>query len=229
MAPKRKAESDIAVRRTVRPRANYNAVPPRRIPRSLASRMSVYGIPPEVKYQSGSVNLALNTTGGVEELMHYLVQGDTNSSRDGHQIFVRDLEMHIATYPAQTDSSPCICRFAVVVDSQTSNGAAPAWTDVFDQNDPRGMIRWDRRGRYQVLKNWEWSESNQISLGGAGSTPCFRSRVMKIPINKYVQYSANASAVTDIVSNSISLMTKGSQSLGYGFTCSIFWRFTFMG
>lgn len=228
MQRKRKAlPASGGVTKRARPTADINSLPSSAVPKSVRMRMARTGIPPEVKQYGATDLLAFTTTSTVYGVCQRVVQGDTNSSRDGHQIFVRDIILQLETYPAQLPANAGMCAWALVLDTQTSNAATSiGWNDVFEAASPTALPRWDQRGRFKILKMQRFAQ-DYVSITRTSDVPSNRYYTFRVPVNQFVQYNANAGLVSDVVKNQITLMSIGSLAAGVGYGGTMKWRMTF--
>lgn len=227
MQRKRKAlPATGGITKRARPAADVNSLPVSSVPKSVRMRMARTGCPPEVKQFGATDLLAFTTTSTVYGLCQRVVQGDTNSSRDGHQIFLRDIQFVLDTYPAQLPANSGMCALAIVLDTQASNGAAIGWGDVFESASPTAFPRFDQRGRFKILKLIRFPQ-DYVSITRTSDVPSNRYYNFKINVNQFIQYNANTGNVTDLVKNQISLISIGSLAPGVGYGGTMKWRMTF--
>lgn len=222
MPPKRKATTELS-RTAKKPRADL----PQRNPYSLRKRMAQFGVPPEVKVMGNVTFLGLNTTGTTQSLTSLITQGDTGSSRDGNQVFIRDITLRILSYAAQPTTTPQLWGIALVMDKQANNPASsPTWASVFDTANPQSFPIWQQRDRYKILKKIIMPQSLQSSTR-TGENPSERYWEVRVPVNQFVTYNASTGGVSDVVQNAIYLMGIGNAASGAGFGADVHTRITF--
>lgn len=101
-----------------------------------------------------------------------------------------------------------IQRVLVVIDGQP-NGVAPGVTDVLSSASPNALPNISYRKRFKILMDKTFFLN---ASGEAGSTRVFTGRV---PVNSITYYNAgSAGTVADIATNSLYLITVGSQAAG---------------
>jgi len=226
MPPLKRKASSMATTRRVAPRANFNSTPNSVLTPRYRRRIAFTGIPAEVKHLSGSGTFQFHTTSTTQELTSLIVQGDGSGNREGHQIFIKTLELSVATRPANATGAASVNRLTVIMDRQC-NGAVASWGDAYDAVTPYGRIRWDRRGRFRQFRSWFFNEGpySATIVPPIG----YRTKTMRIPINMYVQYGGNLGTIADVVSNSLYIKTIGDQAPGANYEAVISWRISFMG
>ncbi len=91
----------------------------------------------------GSTSSGYATTTPTVTLMSGIAQGDNTSDRDGFQINLKDVEVHL-TVSIDTVSQDYF-RFVVLYDTENT-GSAPVSADIMNASDPRAFI-----GTYPII------------------------------------------------------------------------------
>lgn len=140
-------------------------------------------------------------------LVNGIAPGTGSSARIGSRIEVKSIAFRVncQTTSNATNGSPL--RVRIFYDKE-SNGAAPAATDVFNQNDINGMNNLLLGGRFITLFDKTW-DPVLSGVGGAGAG-AVQGQTLEgyVKVNLPVKYNAGiAGTVADIVSGSIYFAT----------------------
>lgn len=172
---------------------------------------------PEVKFIDTSVNVNPNATGTVL-LLNACVEGSDYNNRIGRKIELTSVEYSLvfaggtgdlgtgATYPENID----VGMFSLVYDKQ-SNGAAPAWSDVYTVSgsviSPFSHRNVNNLDRFVVLA----TDRLTISVAGPNSAMCNR----YIRTKHDVRFnSGNAGTIADINSGGLFLVYADQNTAG---------------
>lgn len=145
-------------------------------------------------------------------LLNGLVPGTGDNQRLGRRIQMKSIELKAYT-SADTTTTINIVRFAIVLDRQ-ANGAAPAFTDIYDAASPTALRNISNKPRFKVL--WD---SGVIPIVGNITTPATGQEL--VTMEKYrkidipVQYNnGTAGDITDITTNSLYFVAVGAIASG---------------
>ncbi len=137
-----------------------------------------------------------NTTPSIVQLSN-LAQGNTDTTRIGNKVTITGLQFKYMVADTVTN----IFRIMFILDKQT-NGAIYAAGDVLDDASAVDNIvslrNRDESGRFQVL----YDKIHIISLTGQASGYASKFIKLNIPL----KFSSNAGDITDLTSNSLSMM-----------------------
>lgn len=155
-------------------------------------------------------NVVVSTT-AILTLVNGLTQGTTASTRVGRQILMKSVEIK-GHFVADSTTSITPVRCMLVLDHQP-NGAAPAFTDIYDTAVPSSLRNISNKKRFKVL-----FDSGIIAITGNTSSsnentlvPYEHYRKLKVP----VQYnSGNAGTIADIATNSLYMCFIGGTASG---------------
>jgi len=157
----------------------------------------------------------IDTTGAIT-LLNGMVQGTSASQRIGRKISIKSIQLRLQHGMGSTGLST-MCRVAIVLDLQ-SNGAAPAWLDVFDNSTslsaPHTMRNISNAGRFKVLWSHFFTLTGSNASGLSTDDTFINDEWYKrcdIPVN----YNAGvAGTVGDIQTGGLFYMTLGSTAAG---------------
>lgn len=175
----------------------------------------------ELNFVDTAFTAIVVSTTPIVTLLNGLSQGTTASTRIGRQILMKSIELR-GHFQADSATTFTPVRCACVLDRQP-NGAAPAFTDIYDAATPTALRNISNKKRFKVL-----FDSGVLAVTGNSSAPNDNSlipyehyRKIKIP----VQYnSGNAGTVADIATNSLFMVFIGGTASGTadaGFTGSL--------
>lgn len=142
-------------------------------------------------------SVALVTTGTITQLSN-LAQGLTDATRIGNKITVRGILLKYISDANVTTNS----RYMLVQDKQT-NGVIYANTDLLQSAAARLIIVSPRNADFKRrFKVW-YDKTHSFSVAGSGSRYVTHFSKMNVPC----RYDTNAGDITDVQTNSFSLMT----------------------
>lgn len=167
----------------------------------------------ELNFVDTTVAVNVNTTGSVT-LLNGMAQGTTASTRIGRRIQMKSIEFKLFV---QADSTALtnVTRYAIVLDKQ-SNGAAPAFTDIYDAAAPTALRNISNKARFWVL----YDSGLQVCIGNSataaqGTDNTIRPLELYKRINIPVQYNAgSAGTVGDIQTNGLFFVAIGNIAAG---------------
>lgn len=171
---------------------------------------------------------ACDTTGAVT-LINGIATGTDFNARIGRKIIMKSLYMRGWYRNVDLTCSDSAIRIVVVYDAQT-NGAAPAYTDVFTTSDPLAHINLNNRDRFKVLYD------KSTTLGGISttatqtfSTAGSHGQIKKyLKLNHEVIFSGTGATVGSIASGSIYVLTLGTAAPNDGGYVTISTRIRFV-
>lgn len=177
-----------------------------RIPRRMQAAMDMV----EYKFQDQAFNFETVTVGGeVTGTQLLIVQGDTESQRDGRKVVMKSMQiiLHGFVSPqalAGTTNSHETLRFIVVHDRQC-NGAIPAISEIFDNANWDAFRNLQNINRFNFLYDKIHRIKVQTVADFAADTLLFTSIYKKIYIklNMPIEYSGTTGAIGTIKSNNI--------------------------
>lgn len=216
--------------------SGYTSKMMRKINLNPRYRLSGYsrGSKEELKFFDTAIALTFPTvavcsTSGATGNIHIVPQDDTQSGRDGRQIWIKSIQIRgeFALVPTTDATSISIAYLALILDTQC-NGANPAITDVFTTNDmSSNMLNLSNDNRFQIIKRWKVT---LVSTAGVTTAYNQNARPMdwykrcNIPIT--FDNTVTTGAITSTRQNSI-FMAQGSgidNQITFDGTCRI--RFT---
>lgn len=174
----------------------------------------------DVKYLKGLVNAetkfidnaytaqVISTTPSFY-LMNGIGQGVTGNTREGISIRAKSLNVKMNVSSNATALSN-VSRLIFFIDTQP-NGLAPVVGDILQQTNVNGMRNLGNGYRFRILKDLRFtqvysSESQQKTIS------------VNIPLRFHTRYSVTGSTgtITDILTNSLYMMTIGDQAPATG-------------
>lgn len=170
----------------------------------------------ELKFFDTTLSFNVDATGEVPATgqLTLIPQGDTESSRDGRQAFIRSIQIRASAnmVPAAAATAATNACIMLVLDTQT-NGAAAAVTDVMTTNNisGTGLINMANSQRFKILKRWDL-----VFNSPAGATTAYNNVAKHIEFYKKVAFPMNfngtTGAITEIRDNNLFLLagTDGS-------------------
>lgn len=183
--------------------------------RIAAKTMAAIGIKPELKFFDTDLSFVFDRTAEVPTTgqLALIPQGDTQSTRDGRQAWIKSIQIQGSLTYFSNSSAPSSMNACLwlVLDTQ-ANGAAAAITDVFTSNEiENALINLNNSGRFRILKKWVWS----INPGAFDASGNLYNSVSKFfsfykRCNIKIDWSSTTGAIGEIRSNNIFLMA-GSQ------------------
>lgn len=187
------------------PKSKNNRNNRQRIPRAFIARSTST----EVKFFDTANSFSIDATAEVPATgqLALIPQGATQSTRIGRTCLVTSIDIKwIALYVPGASGNATLTFSIVLVLDQQCNGAAAAFTDVF-QNDvlPIALINVSNSRRFRILKRWTFSTSSQAGVSAAYNsksqfinfrTPC------RIPLD----FSSTTGALTELKTNNLFLL-----------------------
>lgn len=141
----------------------------------------------EVKKYDTTATINPANAGASSLHMTALSQGDDYASRDGNSVLLKNLTIR-STYTLNASASSTQITCVVLRDKQQVGDTTPAWSDIFNNTDPRAFLHASTVGRFEVLGR------RLITLSSSGvTTKCDQ---IYIKLNKHCRF--NGSASTDI-------------------------------
>lgn len=164
----------------------------------------------EWKYLDTTVSVAVNTT-GTYTLLNGLVPGAGASQRVGMKVAIRSLELRFVGSCDLVGGLAQTNRFIILRDGQ-ANGAAPAaLTDFLNTGTYLGVRALINRRRFKILRDRAYELT---PVAGDYSRKTFHI-YMKFSRPIITEYNAGvAGTIADIATNSLYLITLGSEALG---------------
>lgn len=161
----------------------------------------------------GSFAIDSNTPTTMVQLLNGIAQGTSEVQRLGNVIQSEYIDMKIAIRPDANTVGGDYGFWAIVLDRQT-NGAAPAFSNMFDTTTittvglaPRNTV--DYPDRFKIICMESWAANNTANPGG--SNPYFVHQFINLAKqlrgkDRKVSYLNNAAPVTSMASNAIYLV-----------------------
>lgn len=156
------------------------------------------------------------TTTAVVLLLNGMAQGTTASTRVGRKIMIKSIQWKIsAAAESLLNQVGSRIHWALVWDKQ-SNGAAPAYTDIYDTATPTSMFNISNSSRFVILKSDDvvvtGVNNNGTNMATVGAHQIINGyRRCELP----VQYNAgNAGTVADIQTGGLFLVYVGDIAAG---------------
>lgn len=173
----------------------------------------------EWKFVDTSIaNTNVSTTPQVT-LLNGLAPGTNGSQRIGRKVRFHTIELKLFSVSDATTTYN-IVRYALVLDKQ-ANGAAPAFTDIYDAATPTALRNISNKERFSVL--WDSGLIKLVgNLTGTISTQQLSEASAQVheAYKKWswsTQYNAGtAGTVADIATNAVYFVAIGSQVSGTG-------------
>jgi len=146
---------------------------------------------------ASGINILNSTLVGIQ-------QGTTDTTRIGRKITVKKIKWRFridlpATATAGNTSDQV--RLVVLLDKQ-ANGAAPAVTDVYADNNVLSFRNLDNTGRFVVLMDRQYGINTESGISTSFGEKIIVDTFFK-GCNIPVDYTANVGDVTDIASNNL--------------------------
>lgn len=211
---------------TVSPARRVRTVAPRtttlrgRVARGFTRRAGYYGRfsgpNAELKFFDTAISFTVDTTGEVPATgqLTLIPQGVTESTRVGRKCVVKSLQFRgIASFvPAAAAVASGAISIFVMQDKQT-NGAAAAFTDVFDGTNANASLRnLANQSRFRMLKKIEMAFNST-----AGATTAYNNVTRNIDFflkcNIPLEFSSTTGAITELKSNNIFLLAGASGNI----------------
>lgn len=169
-------------------------------------------VPQELKFFDTAVNFTFDLTGEIPASGQWALipQGDTESTRDGRLATIKSIQFRGKIINVD-NTAPLqgILYLWVVLDRQ-ANGAAAAFTDVFDSTDAVScMIELNNSKRFRILKKLVFPMAQLLGDGADSSANAGSAGNTAIPVEFYIpcnipmDWSSTTGAITEIRSNNI--------------------------
>jgi len=168
-------------------------------PTVQATRGAITTLSHEIGYLDTAAATAASTTPAIIPLTT-MASGDTNLLRDGNKVGIMAVQLRIGG-TSQALTNQYKLRFVVVLDKQ-SNGASPAWLDVFDTATIESQRVVGNLSRFDIVMDKGFILHQQNSTANSFAQ-FFIKKYLKLP-NILACYASGASAVP--ISNSLTLM-----------------------
>lgn len=171
----------------------------------------------EWKYVDTSLSLQCNTTASLT-LLNGLAPGTAANQRVGMKVTVRSLQINARLRTQPTTGVDQFARVTLILDRQP-NGAAPgAITDILAADSVNGLRNLANRKRFKIM--WDRTIPLGGILNGAGTgsqTPNLRTIKLYMKFRRPIVTEFNtgvAGTIADISTNSIYLLTTGTEAAG---------------
>lgn len=186
------------------------------VQKAVAAMVSKAG---EWKFVDTAISNGNVSTTAQVTLLNGLALGNTGSTRIGRKVRFHTVEAKLVS---QSDTTTAInfVRYAIVLDKQ-ANGAAPAFTDIYDAATPYALRNISNKERFFVL----WDSGIKSLVGPVTGTIATQqptdSSARVDEVYKKWSFSTtfnagNAGTVADIATNAIYFVAIGSAVSGTG-------------
>ena len=157
-------------------------------------------------------NYSMDTSGTVV-LLNGVAIGTDYTDRNGRKIRVSSIQIRGFIRPSDNGTAPSCVRWMIVYDKQP-NGALPTAGDVLRQLNGTSMLNLSNRDRFRVLVD------KQYAIGGISDTatqayamsPTVYNVKWYKSCNLDVVFDGTTSAISDLQSGSIFLLTIGTEA-----------------
>lgn len=188
---------------------------------------------PEKKFFDTALSFFVDSTGEVPATgqLSLIVQGDTESTRDGRQCTVESIQIRAKAEfaPAATATASTNIWIYLVLDTQ-ANGAAAGATDVLTSTAfHSALINLANSGRFRILKKFKLNFTS-----AAGVTTAYNNNSKHIDYftkcNIPLEFSGATGAITELKSNNIFLLAgsdataSGDDTVGVNGNCRLRFR-----
>lgn len=172
-----------------------------------------YGsVPLEKKYIDLAQATYTCSTAGSVTYISGTSAGDTDSSRDGRQIFAKSIQVHGIVQPEDDTTDPCYSRVLIVLDRQP-NGTLATISEIFASPTSTSFMNLNYRDRFVILAEWSGvigKVSTAAQSAIAGSPTVQHVKLYKDLNDLRITYSGNSSAIADASTNALLLVTIGN-------------------
>lgn len=162
----------------------------------------------EFKTKDTSISQVQDTTGALT-LVNGVARGDDIGDRTGRKVIIKSIEAHFISGVTSATGVDQYQRLILFVDHQP-NGAAPAATDLLVSNSYQSLKNLDNRARFTILYDRVYALNAAGESGSKIVLPTYYKRV-NIPV---IFNSGDAGTIADIQTNSIYLLSVGSEAAG---------------
>lgn len=171
----------------------------------------------EKKFYDQTLSGGIDSTGTNEISLVTIPQGVTESTRVGRKCTVTDINLrgYVQWAGASLAAVQTVAQVRIVVcqDTQT-NGAACAWTDVFNANSVNAHRNLANTQRFRILKDWILTPSNFAATTtdnwATAANTVLLSPNTKLKFNMKCQipleFSSTTGAITELRSNNLCIM-----------------------
>jgi len=173
-----------------------------------ASKAYKYFFNAEKKHSTLNWNsAAVNTSGWVNSLAA-IAQGDTNITRNGNSILVKDLYIY-AKFEIDADSvQNSQVRFIVFEDTQQVADTNPAVADVLDSASYISMLNTNSAGRFKIISN----DMITLTPADGGSSVKIYKKYFKFP-RMHIRY--NGTGTGDIQKGGLYVLAISNEGTNY--------------
>lgn len=171
---------------------------------------------------------AFDTTGSIT-LLSGVATGADFTDRIGRKIFMKSLYIRGIIKPVDNNVGNTLARMIIVYDMQP-NGAAPGITDILKSSSPASQLNLNNRDRFRILidKQWSIGAVSDASTSSLSGSPTVHTLKKFKRLNLEEVFKGTTSAITDISTGSIYMITLGDQAVGNGAVVSMSSRVRFM-
>lgn len=183
----------------------------------------------ELKYVDTAVaSYACNTTGSVT-LLNGVAVGDDNTTRDGRQVLIKNVQVRGSLIPSDGTVLGTKCRVLLVWDNAAS-GSAATIAQILTAVNSNCFPLLDNAQRFTILKDWSWTAGPydaSTSLALISSTSQANIEWFKT-IGCVTQYSGTGATIASIQNGALYLVTVGDQAAGSEYQCKVAVRVRFL-
>lgn len=142
-----------------------------------------------------------STTAVIENIFSNCSQGDTNNTHDGNSIRVKSLLTDLV-FTLNSSATNTQVKWAIVLDTR-SQGAAPAWTDVFSATSVTAFTNMEAQAaRFQILR------TGKVILGSSTTNlPVQIQKRIYMKLDNKVRYDDS----NNVIENPIYFMTLSNE------------------
>lgn len=183
--------------------------------KQLYTTVPRYAKPPrvvELKHQDSTSGFLIASTGNVVNLVS-LQNGTAANERIGQGVTLHDMEFN--AYLQMIANGIDVPWVVYLVHDRQTNGALPAYLDIFTSNDVIALQNAAQRDRFKILHTWRgWATTeigvgtNQIQNGSSAKHITVKKNLKNIKMS----FNGTTSAISDIISGSILLVTTAGSS-----------------
>lgn len=171
----------------------------------------------EWKFVDTTGAVSMTTTPGLY-LLNGLAQGSSASQRIGTKVSFRTCEMRFYISPNSPDyCENQVVRFMLVLDRQPNAAAPSAITDILQTNSITSPRNLNARRRFKIMYDKSLAMGTQLTASGKpGNIPSWRTGKLFMRFRRTIitEYNGgSAGTIADIATNSIYLVTYGTQTL----------------
>lgn len=157
----------------------------------------------EVKTDTGTISSSMSSSGTVT-LITSIQNGSDANQRLGRTINNHSFKAKFSLQLGTGATYGSLTTLALVYDKQ-SNGAAPAWTDVFGAANANALPNPNNVNRFEILWQKNYTQTLNTTLGTV-QNPAYMDTITVDLKGKKTHFKGTTSAVTDIESGAIFLM-----------------------